>query len=92
MERTWKPNGNEMIQLVKKFDQVQQKVDGRQMESQSDVAIPSTSQGELKRQKELQKQYQQMQQFQQQAALQLPQPTQATTGPTQTLHQGQFTN
>uniref|UniRef100_A0A915IH00 TATA-box binding protein n=1 Tax=Romanomermis culicivorax TaxID=13658 RepID=A0A915IH00_ROMCU len=33
-----------------------------------------------------------MQQFQQQAALQPPQPTQAITGPTQTLHQGQFTN
>uniref|UniRef100_A0A915J9E8 Uncharacterized protein n=1 Tax=Romanomermis culicivorax TaxID=13658 RepID=A0A915J9E8_ROMCU len=44
---------------------------------------------EFKKQKELQKQYQQ---FQQQAALQQPQPTQAITGLTQTLHQGQFTN
>uniref|UniRef100_A0A915JCX4 Uncharacterized protein n=1 Tax=Romanomermis culicivorax TaxID=13658 RepID=A0A915JCX4_ROMCU len=48
--------------------------------------------GKFKWQKELKKQYQQMQQFQQQAALQSPQLTQAITGPTQTLHQGQFTN
>uniref|UniRef100_A0A915K920 Uncharacterized protein n=1 Tax=Romanomermis culicivorax TaxID=13658 RepID=A0A915K920_ROMCU len=46
----------------------------------------------FKKQKELQKQYQQMQQYQQQAALQSPQPTQAITGPTQTLQQRQFTN
>uniref|UniRef100_A0A915K1L5 Uncharacterized protein n=1 Tax=Romanomermis culicivorax TaxID=13658 RepID=A0A915K1L5_ROMCU len=47
---------------------------------------------EFERQKKLQKQYQQMQQFQQQTALQPPQKTQAITGPTQTLQQGQFTN
>uniref|UniRef100_A0A915ILY2 Uncharacterized protein n=1 Tax=Romanomermis culicivorax TaxID=13658 RepID=A0A915ILY2_ROMCU len=47
---------------------------------------------QFKRQKELQKQYQQMHQFQQQAASQPSQLTQAIEGPTQTLHQGQFTN
>uniref|UniRef100_A0A915L9T0 Uncharacterized protein n=1 Tax=Romanomermis culicivorax TaxID=13658 RepID=A0A915L9T0_ROMCU len=34
-----------MVQLVQKFDQLQQKVDGKQMENWSDVAKPGTSQG-----------------------------------------------
>uniref|UniRef100_A0A915IRH6 Uncharacterized protein n=1 Tax=Romanomermis culicivorax TaxID=13658 RepID=A0A915IRH6_ROMCU len=32
----------EMVQLVKRFDRLQQKVDNRQVENRSDVAIPGT--------------------------------------------------
>uniref|UniRef100_A0A915KNX1 DUF4216 domain-containing protein n=1 Tax=Romanomermis culicivorax TaxID=13658 RepID=A0A915KNX1_ROMCU len=35
----------EMVQLVERFDQLQQKVDGKQVENRSDVAIHGTSQG-----------------------------------------------
>uniref|UniRef100_A0A915K470 Uncharacterized protein n=1 Tax=Romanomermis culicivorax TaxID=13658 RepID=A0A915K470_ROMCU len=40
-----KREADKMVQLVQRFDQLQQKVDNRQMENRFYVTIPGTSQG-----------------------------------------------